>query len=118
MSWMSTTFWKYATRPMLRRPGRTLLTLLGIVLGVAMIVAVTLTTQATRSAYHEMFAAVSGRGSLEVVAEGFGGFDATVVARLNDVAGIQAAVPVIQSPAALVGKSGPVPVQVLGIDPD
>ena len=118
MSWTSPTFWKYATRPMLRRPGRTLLTLFGIALGVATIVAVTLTTQATHSAYHEMFAAVTGRASLEVVAEGFGGFDDAVAARLNNVPGIKAAVPVIQSPAALVGKSGPAPVLVIGIDPE
>src|SRR5262249_35718699 len=118
MSWTSPTFWKYATWPMLRRPGRTLLTLFGIALGVATIVAVTLTTQATRSAYQEMFAAVTGRASLEVVAEGFGGFDDAVVARLNNVPGIKAAVPVIQSPAALVGKAGPAPVLVIGIDPD
>jgi putative ABC transport system permease protein len=118
MSWTSPTFWKYATRPMLRRPGRTLLTLFGIALGVATIVAVTLTTHATRSAYHEMFAAVTGRASLEVVAEGFGGFDAALAARLNNVPGIKAAVPVIQSPAALVGKSGPAPVLVIGIDPE
>jgi putative ABC transport system permease protein len=67
--WPSSTLWKYATRQLLRRPGRTLLTLLGIVCGVATIVAVTLTTQATRRAYHDMFANVTGRASLEVVAE-------------------------------------------------
>src|SRR6266852_8494628 len=118
MRWMSPTFWKYATRQMLRRPGRTLLTLFGIAVGVATIVAVNLTTHATRSAYHEMFTVVTGRASLEVVAEDFGGFDDSVVASLNGLPCIKAALPVIQSPAALVGKSGPVPVLVLGIDPD
>lgn len=115
--WPSSTLWKYATRQLLRRPGRTLLTLLGIVCGVAMIVAVTLTTQATRRAYHEMFANVTGRASLEVVAEGLGGFDSEVAARLEEAPDVLAALPVIQSAAALLGKSGPVPVLVLGIDP-
>jgi putative ABC transport system permease protein len=117
IGWQGSTLWKYAVRQMRRRPGRTLLTLAGISLGVATIVAVTLTTQATRSAYHEMFAAVTGRASLEVVAEGFGGFDEAVVARLENVSGVEAVLPVVQSAAALVSKSGPVPVLVLGIDP-
>jgi putative ABC transport system permease protein len=109
--------WKYAVRQMLRRPGRTVLTLVGIVLGVATIVAVSLTARATRSAYYEMFEAVTGRASLEIVAEGFGGFDEALAARLQAVPEVKAAVPVIQSAAALLGKSGPVPVLVLGIDP-
>jgi putative ABC transport system permease protein len=117
IGWQGSTLWKYALRQMRRRPGRTLLTLAGISLGVATIVAVTLTTQTTRSAYREMFGAVTGRASLEVVAEGLGGFDETVVATVAGVSGVQAALPVVQSPAALVSKSGPVPILVLGVDP-
>jgi len=52
--------WSYSYRELRRRPGRTLLTLAGIALGVAAIVAVSLVTTATKSAYREMFAAVSG----------------------------------------------------------
>jgi ABC-type lipoprotein release transport system permease subunit len=117
MNWASTMLRKFAFRKMVRRPGRTLLTLAGTVLGVATIVGVSLTTRATRSAYHEMFEAVTGRATLEVVAEGLGGFNEAVVPRLQEVKGVRAAVPVIQSSAALIGKSGPAPVLVLGIDP-
>ena len=63
MAWQASTLWRYAVRQLWRRPARTVLTLLGIVLGVATIVAVTLTTQTTRSAYHEMFATVTGRAA-------------------------------------------------------
>jgi len=115
--WHSTTLWKVAARQMLRRPARTALTLLGIVCGVATIVAVTLTTQATRRAFHEMFATVTGRAALEVVAEGLGGFDENLAAELANVHGVEAALPVIQTAAAALGKSGPTPVLILGIDP-
>jgi putative ABC transport system permease protein len=117
MTLYSPTLSCYALRQMLRRPGRTLFTLLGIAVGVATIVAVNLTTQTTRGAYREMFLAVTGKASLEVVAEGFGGFDAALAGRLGDVPGVKAALPVIQTPAALVSASGPIPVLVLGIDP-
>jgi putative ABC transport system permease protein len=118
MRWSPSTLERFAIRQMLRRPGRTLLTLLGITFGVATIVAVTMTTQATRSAYRDMFTAVTGSASLEVVAEGLGGFDPALVERLGKLPGVKAALPVIQTTAAMIGKAGPVPVLVLGIDPD
>jgi putative ABC transport system permease protein len=101
---------------MQRRPGRTLLTLLGIVIGVAATLAISVTVQATRRAHRDMFEAVSGRAALEVVAEGLGGFDQGLAARLETVPGVRAAVPVIQTPVALLGRSGAVPVLALGID--
>jgi putative ABC transport system permease protein len=111
------TLWKITAREMQRRPGRTLLTLLGIVLGVAAVVAISGTSAATHSAYREMFAAVAGRASLEVVAEGLGGFDEALVPQLRTVPGVKAAVPVVQTPAALLGPSGGASVLVLGLDP-
>src|SRR5438067_1380819 len=95
------TLWKYTSGEMRRRPGRTLLTLLGIVIGVAAVVAIEVTTETTRRAHGEMFEAISGRAALEVVAEGLGGFDQALVNRLAAVPGIRAAVPVVQTPAAL-----------------
>jgi putative ABC transport system permease protein len=102
---------------MQRRPGRTLLTLLGIVIGVAATVAITATVQTTRRAHREMFETLTGRASLEVVAEGLGGFDESLIERLATIPGLGAAVPVVQTPAALIGKSGAVPVVALGIAP-
>src|SRR5438876_4138561 len=69
------TLWKYTTREVQRRPGRTLLTLLGIVIGVATVVAIMATTRATRRSYRAMYEAVGGAAALEVVAPGGGGFD-------------------------------------------
>ncbi len=118
MSWRpSSTFWKISTGEIRRRPGRALLTLLGIVIGVAATVAISVCIQTTRQAHRQMFDEVAGRAALEVVAEGLGGFDPNLAVGVESVPGVKAAVPVIQAPAALTGKSGPVPVMVLGVDP-
>ena len=66
--WPSGTLWKFTTGEVRRRPGRTLLTLLGIVIGVAATVAIRISIHTTRQAQRDMFAVVSGRAELEVVA--------------------------------------------------
>jgi putative ABC transport system permease protein len=116
-AWQAPTLWKYTAREIQRRPGRTLLTLLGIVIGVAANVAIALTVQATRRANQDMFEAVTDRAALEVVAQGLGGFRPERAAGLERLDGVRAAVPVIQTPAGLVGAGGAVPVLVLGVDP-
>src|SRR5215475_13866978 len=101
------TLWKYTTREVQRRPGRTLLTLTGIVIGVATVVAVMATTRATRRSYRAMYEAVGGRAALEVVAPGGGGFDPQVVyRRLRGLADVEAAVGVIQTRAGMVEDGG------------
>jgi putative ABC transport system permease protein len=109
--------WKLTAREMQRRPGRTLLTLLGIVIGVAAAVAVSVTLQATRRAHRDMFQTVAGRAALEVVEEGLGKFPLEDVEKLKDLSGVRAAVGIAQIPAVLSGAKGTVPVMVLGIDP-
>ncbi len=109
--------WHYTAAEIRRRPGRSVLTLLGIVIGVAATVAISVTVQTSRGAHRELFETVSGRAALEVVAEGLSGFDPDTCAHLQAVAGVQAALPIVQQPAVILGKSGAVPVLVLGIDP-
>jgi putative ABC transport system permease protein len=116
-SWPAPTLWKYTAREIQRRPGRTLLTLLGIVIGVAASVAISLTVQATRQAHRAMFEVAAGRAALEVIAEGMGGFEEKAASPVKAIPGVRAAVPVIQTPAALIGAGGAVPVMVLGVDP-
>lgn len=109
--------WRYTAAEVRRRPGRSLLTLLGIVIGVASTVAITISIQTASGAHRDLYDTVGGRAALEVVAPGLEGLDENLCERLAKVPGVKAAVPLIQSPAALVGRSGPVPVMVLGIDP-
>src|SRR5207237_10774145 len=81
--------WRYTFRELRRQPGRALLTLVGIAVGVASAVAVTTSSTATRRAYEDMYQAVAGRAALEVVAEGGGSF-APDVAALEAVPGVRA----------------------------
>src|SRR5205085_12507556 len=110
------TLWKYSYRGLQRRPGRALLTLLGIVIGVAAVVATSWTARATHGAYRAMFESMAGRAALEVVADGAGGFDAALADELERIPGIKAAVPVVQVPTAIFDRGGAVPVLLLGIE--
>src|SRR5262245_63836095 len=103
----SPVLWRFTAREIQRRPGRTLLTLLGIVIGVASVVAIIATTRATRRSYREMCEAVAGRASLEVAAPGQGGFDpAEVVRRLRKVDGVETAGGMIQRRAGALEGTG------------
>src|SRR6516165_4363693 len=115
-AWKSATLWKYTLSEMRRRPGRTLLTLIGIVLGVATVVSISLTAASTRRAYGRMFESLAARASLEVVAEGLGDFDASLAEKLGSIPGVKAVAPVVHAPTALLGRSGNVSVLVLGVE--
>jgi putative ABC transport system permease protein len=118
MTWRPPTLWKYTLREAHRRPGRALLTLAGVVIGVASVVAVQAGGGATHDAYHRMFRAVAGRADLEVVRPGQGPFDAApVLAALDGAPGVRAALPVVQVPSALLTPDGPVPLYLLAVDP-
>ena len=80
---------------MWKRPGRTILTVLSIVIGVAAMVSVSVSTATTRNAYKEMFAAVTGRTGLAVEGEGQSSFSEELVSQIEPVPGVQAAIPVI-----------------------
>jgi len=116
-SWRAPLLWKLTAREMGRRPGRTLLTLFGIVIGVAAAVAVAVTLQGTRRAHSDMFQALAGRAALEVVDAGLGKFRPERIADVRHVAGVRAGVATLQVPTVLVGTKGAVPVMVLGIEP-
>lgn len=47
-----------------KRPGRAILTLASVAIGVAAVVAVTFTTQTTRGAFDAIFRSLAGRASL------------------------------------------------------
>ncbi len=108
---------RYSVRELRRRPGRTALTLLGLVIGVAAFVSIGLTARTARHATHAMFETLAGHAELEIVAAGGGGFDPQRASAAIESDGVQAAVPVVVAPAALVGKNGPVSLLALGIDP-
>jgi putative ABC transport system permease protein len=110
------TLMRYSFREARRRPGRTVLTLLGIVIGVQALVAIPLTVQSTRQAQRGLFEGLTGRAALEVVPCGEGGFSPELGSHLETLQDVKAAIPVVESTAALWGPSGLVPVMALGVD--
>jgi hypothetical protein len=89
---------QYLLREVRRRPGRTLLTLAGVVIGVQSLVAIPLTIQSTRRAHRALFEGLTGRAALEVVPCGEGGFSPDLAAGLEGMKDVRAAVPVINQP--------------------
>lgn len=109
--------WKICWRHLRRHPGRTLLTLLSVVIGVAAVVAVGLSTGSARRAYQEMYRSITGRADLEITGVGGTTIDASLLDVVRKVSGVRAAVPLIQRHAILYHGAGRTKVIALGIDP-
>jgi putative ABC transport system permease protein len=112
---------RYSRRALLSRPGRTILTLLSIVIGVSSVVSVTIVAETTREAYKTMLATVKGHASLEVRASNSGPFSEEIAARIEAVPGVSAAVATVKRESATTIGEGDdatrVRLQALGIDP-
>jgi len=108
----------YTWRSMQQRPGRTILTVLSIVIGVTAAVAVGLGTATTRNAYKAMFALVTGKATLEVNAKGGGVFSEKVAQEVQKVPGVKVAAPAIERAGSMsFGDGKRTRLQVLGVDP-
>src|SRR5690349_11422954 len=115
---MTVSLSRYTYRAMQQRPGRTVLTMLSIVIGVTAAVAVGLGTATTRNAYKQMFAMVTGRATLEVDGKGGKSFPDDVVAKIAEVAGVEAVTPLVERPTSMtLGEERRLRIQILGIDP-
>src|SRR5258708_5240736 len=101
-------------RHLREEPGRTLLTLFGVALGVAVFLAIRLANSSALASFSATVDAVAGRANLQV-AGGSGGFDERLFLRVRRVLGIQAAAPVIQIAAPAPGLAGET-LLVLGLD--
>ncbi len=93
--------WQFSIRQVGARPGRAVLTVLSIVIGVAAVVAVSESTTATRQAYHSMFKAINGKSDLEVTADSLEGVDQNLIDSIEAIPGVKAAVPLLQRPLAV-----------------
>ena len=92
-----------AIRNMRIRWMRTALTCLGIVLGVAVILAISITNDSTLKSIRNVFDEASGKANLLVQssAPDSGGFEQTVVGRLSSIEGVVAAAPSAQATTLL-----------------
>jgi putative ABC transport system permease protein len=109
--------WVYTARQARLRPGRTALTLFGIALGVALVVATRLTVPAVGAAYRELSEGLAGRASLEITSPGRDGFDPEIARALLTVPGVRGVIPRIQGAVSLVGKHGATATPLVGIEP-
>jgi len=101
--------------PYLRKHAvRSLLTVVGIVLGVAVFVAMHTANQAVFFAFERTVDRIAGAAQLQITA-GEAGFSEDVLERVQAIPGVQVAVPVIEAPAAtrLAGQGN---ILILGVD--
>lgn len=122
-----------AARNMRTRWLRTGLTCLGIVLGVAVILAISIANDSTLASIRSVFDEASGKASLYVESSSTSqsGFDQSVTARIESTAGVMIAAPAVQATTLLAedakdwqfavslgGVASGNYLQMLGIDPD
>jgi putative ABC transport system permease protein len=100
-----------------QRPGRAILTLLSIVIGVAAVVAVSLSADTTRRAFDDIFHTVAGRADLEVTAPVGATFNASVVDTIRTIPGVAEASPVIERITVIFVGDRNINLTAMGIDP-
>ena len=90
------------------RKGRTALTLLGIVLGVAVVLAIQITNQTTLDSLHQVFDRATGKASLMVVPSSQDSQDLgeALLADIQKVRGVQVASPSVQERTLLASEAG------------
>ena len=110
---MSTLLWQSSFRYLLNRPWQLALSVLGITLGVAIVVAIDLGNQSAKRAFGLSSEALTGKASHHIIG-GPGGLPEEIYTELRLRLGIRAAAPVIEGYARLDdGRT----LQLLGIDP-
>ena len=106
-----------AFRSLWTRPSRTLLTLFAIILGVAVILAISVTNLSTLDAITALFSEASGKAHLVVTARDAGeqAFPEMAVRRIATVAEVETAVPSVQGQASLATDgSSPMDISFFG----
>lgn len=108
--------WRIGWREMRRHPGRALLTWLSVVIGVAAVLSIGLSTGTARRAYQQMRDAISGGVGLELTGVGGEKLPAAYVPELEKEPGVKHAIPLIQRSAVLVFGDQRMRLLALGID--
>ena len=104
-------------REIQRRPGRAILTILSIVIGVAAVVSVNLAISDSRRSYGQMFQALAGRAALEIVGEGGGKIQESLASQVAELPGVHAAVPTVQNFTVVRRQGRRYELLAMGIDP-
>jgi putative ABC transport system permease protein len=96
-------------RSLRARPSRTLLTTFGIVLGVAVILAIDITNHSALESVTSLFSEASGKAHLIVTSSDSSdlGFSESIVRRIAGTPGVKAAIPVVQVGTMLADEATP-----------
>ncbi len=108
------TLLKTGLRYLLRRPLQSILCILGVALGVAMVIAIDLANGSAARAFELSTETVAGRATHQIVGSG-AGLDEAIYRRLKVGLGVREAAPVVESYAIAV-ELDQQPLRVLGVD--
>jgi len=102
------------------RKARTLLTVIGIVLGVATIFAISITSASTAKSLEDFFAQSSGQADLSITsaAESSAGFRQRLLRQVQEFPGVETVVANTWDQSLLLGRDGDIGLQVMGVDPE
>jgi putative ABC transport system permease protein len=111
----SRTLWNIGWRYLLRHPWQSVLMILGITLGVAVVIAMDLANASASRAFDLSTDTVAGRATHQIVA-GPQGLDEELYARLRRQSALRAAAPIVTEYVSSP-QLGDRPLQLLGVDP-
>ena len=109
--------WKLSLRQAQSRPGRVVLTLFSVVIGVAATVSVSLSIATTRPVYQKMSEAMVGRAGVEVAAAAGGTLNEDILPILEKTPGVKAVAPALRRRTILYHNGKRAKLLVFGIDP-
>jgi putative ABC transport system permease protein len=112
---MSPLLWRAGVRHLSRHPWQLALTVLGIALGVAVVLAIDLANESARRGFALFAETLAGRATHQIVG-GPGGLPEAVYRRLRVEAGIHPAAPIVERDVIAAGSDHGT-LHVLGIDP-
>ncbi len=110
--------WKLSYQGFKHRPGRTFVTVAGMSLGIAAIVAVAMASVASDQAITKMKQGVSGRISLEVVTESGRPFDEGLADRLRACQGVATVIATFTHPTPVYSADARATLIATGVDPN
>lgn len=94
-----------------------LLAVLGISVGVSLLFASQVASTSLDGSVKQLTKQIVGGTQYQLDARGTEGFPAAVVHRVQELAGVQAALPLVERPATIVGPSGEMAIDLIGADP-
>lgn len=108
--------WRLSWRRLRRRPMQTILLIVGVAIGVAMMVSIDLANGSAQRAFELSTDAVTGRTTHRIVPAGTDALQDSVYLQLRRDLGYRPAAPVVEG-YVLVEELGALPMRLVGIDP-